>query len=322
MIKNKLQDAASVIMEGKNFLIMGHVNPDGDSLGCMCALGLALRSLGKSAEMVSPDGVPELYKFLPGSTRILKEVPPNWMFDAAIIVDCEGLDRLGNMAEILESCCNILEIDHHPGGKRGSASCLVDSSAASCGEILFEFLREIGVEITPDIADCLLTAIVTDTGSFRFSNVKSSTLHAAASLLEAGSSISKIAHKVYETRSLASVRLLGSVLSTLRTTANGRIAYASITRDQMALSQAVEAEAEGIVNYVRSVRGAKVGMLFREEENGNTRVSLRSKDGTDISQIARMFGGGGHKAAAGCTVDRPMTEAIDLVVDATRKWMG
>jgi phosphoesterase RecJ-like protein len=134
--------------------------------------------------------------------------------------------------------------------------------------------------------------------------------------------VSRIAQKVYETRSLASVRLLGSALSTLQVTPGGRIAYAYITREQLASSEAGDNEGEGIVNYVRSVEGAQVGILFRETPDGNTRVSLRSRDGLDISQVARMFGGGGHKSAAGCTVDRPLSESIDFVVDAVRKWMG
>ena len=320
-MKSDLQEAVRVLKENQTFLVVGHVNPDGDCLGSMCALGLGLRQLGKSAFLVSPDGVPDLYKFLPGSDSITRVVPAR-KFDAAIVVDCEGLDRLGSAAEALSACGLVVEIDHHPGGERGAGIQLVVPSAASSGEIMFELLREAGVRIEPPIAECLLTAIVTDTGSFRFSNVKPSTLRTAAGLLEAGASISKIAHKVYETRSFSSTKLLGIALSTLRSTANGRIAYASITQDQMASSQAAEAETEGIVNYVRSIRGAHVGLLFREGANGTTRVSLRSRDGVDISQVARLFGGGGHRTAAGCIVDRPLSEAIDLVVDAVRKWMG
>ncbi|HUV03808.1 MAG TPA: bifunctional oligoribonuclease/PAP phosphatase NrnA [Armatimonadota bacterium] len=322
MTKSDLQDAVSILRECSDFLIAGHVSPDGDCLGCMCALALALQGPGKSVVLVNPDGVPDLYRYLPGSDRVVREVPAGRRFDAAIVVDCEGLDRLGVVAEALPLCRRVLEIDHHPGGRPSSDVQLVDPSAASCGEIVVQLLNEAGIKIEHNVAECLLTAVVTDTGSFRFSSVKPSTLRAAATLIEAGASISKVARRVYETRSLSSVKLLGIALSTLRTTADGQIVYTSITRDQMALSSAADAETEGIVNYVRSVRGAQVGILFRECQDGNTKVSLRSRDGLDISQVARLFGGGGHRAAAGCTVERPLSDAVGLVVDAVQKWMG
>lgn len=311
-----------MLKESRTFLVAGHVNPDGDSIGCTCALGLALEGQGKSVVLVSPDGIPDSYKFLSGSDRVFAEVPPDRAFDVGIILDCEDRDRLGSVAVALNSCSAILEIDHHPGGRSSSGCQLLDPSAASCGEILLKLFNEAGITISPEIAECLLTAVVTDTGSFRFSNVKPATLCAAASLLEAGASISRVAREVYETRSLSSTKLLGSALSTLRTAGNGRIAYASITGAQMAASEAEGAETEGIVNYVRSVRGAEVGILFREGPDGATRVSLRSGDALDISEIARMFGGGGHPAAAGCTVDRPLEEAVSVVVGAVEKWMG
>ena len=322
MKKNELQDVVRVLKDNNSFLIAGHVSPDGDSLGSMCALALGLESIGKTCVMVAPDGVPETYRFLPGSQRIVRESQPNQPFDVGIIVDCEGLDRIGSAADAMSACKSIVEIDHHPGGERNSHAQVIDSSAASCGEIVLEVLTEAGIAISPEIAECLLTAIITDTGSFRFSSVKPSTLRAAAELVEAGGSVSKIAHSIYEMRSFSAVKLLGVALSTIQTAKNGRIAYASITKQQMAEAQAVDAEAEGIVNYVRSVKGAQVGLLFRENGEGGTKVSLRSKDGYDISQVAGMFGGGGHRAAAGCTINRPLSEAIDLVVEATAKWMG
>ena len=322
MTKGDLKNAVRILRECSNFLIAGHVSPDGDCLGCMCGLGLVLQGLGKSAVLVSPDGVPDLYRFLPGSDRVVREVPADRRFDAAIVVDCEGLDRLGIVAEALPLCGRVLGIDHHSGGRPGLDLQLVDPSAASCSEIVVELLKEAGIKIEHNVAECLLTAVVTDTGSFRFSNVKPSTLRVAATLIEAGASVNRIARRIYETRSLSSIKLLGMALSAVHTTADGQIAYTSVTRDQMALSSAADAETEGIVNYVRSVRGAQVGILFRECSDGSTKVSLRSRDGLEISQVARLFGGGGHRTAAGCTVKRPLSETIDLVLDTVRKWMG
>ena len=321
-MRSSIQEAARLLRESERVLIAGHVNPDGDSLGSMCALGHTLRALGKSVVMVSPDGVPDGYKFLPGSDRIMTQLPHDHHFDLCVTVDSENPGRLGSVAEVLKSCKRVLDIDHHPGGERTADVQVVDPSSASSGEIIFEILKEMGVRISVSVSECLLTAIVTDTGCFRFSNVKPSTLRTAASLIERGASISKVVRRVYETRPLSSAKLLGAALSTLNTTENGRVAYASITQEQIAAAGADVAEAEGIVNYIRSVRGARVGILFREEADGSTRVSLRAGEGLDMAQIARLFGGGGHKTAAGCTVDRPLSEAVDLVLGAVQKWMA
>lgn len=317
-----LEAAANALKLNTSFLIAGHVNPDGDCLGCMCALGIALHRLGKKATMVSPDGVPEMYKFLPCSGSIIRGVPEGSAFDVAIAVDCEGLDRTGSVEDAMRCCERLIEIDHHPGDRKESAISLVDASAAATGEIVLPLFKAAGVRVDADIALCLLAAIVTDTGSFRFGNVRPSTFRAAAELIEAGASPSDIARHVYETRSYSSTKLLGLALSTLQTTADGRIAWASITRNQMTESSASEAETEGIVNYVVAIRGAQVGLLFREGPDNTTRVSLRSRDGLEISQVARLFGGGGHAMAAGCTVERPLADAEGVVLSAVRKWMG
>lgn len=322
MTRSDLQEAVRVFRENSSFLVMGHVSPDGDCFGSMCAFRLAALSMGKSAIILSPDGITEVYKFLPGNEYIQKEIPAGSHFDVGVIVDSDGPARLGSARDALASCGKTLEFDHHLGTERISDVRVIDSSAASTGELLYEFLVEAGVKITLEIAECLLTAIVTDTGSFRFSNVKPSTLRAAAGLVEAGVSISNIVQKVYETRTLAAAKILGAALSSLKTTDNGQVAYAYITREQMAVAGATEGETEGTVNYVRSVRGGRVGILFREVEDGSVRVSLRAAEGMDISQVARLFGGGGHRSAAGCTLNHPLPEAIELVLSAVQKWMA
>ena len=321
-MRSDVHDAARLLRESERILIAGHVNPDGDSLGSMCALGHVLRSLGKTVVMISPEGVPDGYKFLPGSEHIVHELSQNQQFDLCVMVDAENVGRLGSVAEALKNCRKVLDIDHHPGGDRTADVQVVDPTSASSAEIVFEILKEMGIRISTAVAECLLTAIVTDTGCFRFSNVKPATLRTAASLIERGASINKVVRKVYETRPLSSAKLLGAALSSLNTAENGRIAYACISQQQMTAAGADSSEAEGIVNYVRSVRGARIGILFREEEDGTTRVSLRAGEGFDVAQVARLFGGGGHKTAAGCTIDRPVDEAVDLVIGAVQKWMA
>ncbi len=320
-MKNEFEAAVDLLSGSDNFLIAGHAGPDGDCLGCMCALNLALRKLGKTSYAICPDGVPDVYRFLPASDSILSEIPVGQHVDTAIVVDCDGLDRTGPLAETIRSMPKLLEIDHHQGTGSGLGIALIFSSAAATGEIVFELLRRAHIEIDKDIADCLLTAIITDTGSFRYSNVTPDTLRISADLLDAGAIPSKIAQRVYESRSLQSVKLLGLALSTVRTEMDGTITYACVTQAHLAESGATDAESEGVVNYVRSIRGSRVAMLFREVAADSTRVSLRSVDGIDVSRIARQFGGGGHRAASGCTVDRPLVEAIPTVLEATKRWM-
>jgi bifunctional oligoribonuclease and PAP phosphatase NrnA len=323
MKNSDLQAVVRVIQEGESFLIAGHVSPDGDCLGSMCALAFALSDIGKKAFPVCLEGVPDLYRFIPGSERILNQLPKDFTkCDVAIAVDSDRPDRLGPISESLSSCERLIAIDHHLDGCWESGTNLIDPLSASSGEIVYELLKGMGVRITRDIAECLMTAIVSDTGTFRFTNVKPSTMRIAADLMETGVSPGKIASQIYEVRTLSSTKLLGEALRNLSTSLDGRIAYTYITKEQIQKAGSKDSETDGIVNFVRSVRGAKVGIFFRTAPEGDTRVSLRgpAEDG-DISEVARMFGGGGHRAAAGCTVEKPLSEAMPIVLDAVKRWM-
>jgi phosphoesterase RecJ-like protein len=319
MSRSEMPEAVRILRESESFLIAGHTNPDGDCLGSMCALILALSSLGKSAFAVTLEGVPDLYRFLPGSERILTEVPAGRRFDAAIVLDSDRSSRIGPVSESLTSCDRLLVLDHHLGETWTEGVRILDPSVASCGELVFELLIAANVKVTSEIADCLFTSIMTDTGSFRHSNVKPQTLRNAAELVASGASPDKIARNVYESRSLAATRLLGIALSNIQTVDAGRIAYTTITMRDIVETGAVEADTEGIVSYVRSIRNSRIAIFFREVEEG-ARVSLRSTAGDDVSAIAREFGGGGHRAAAGCTVERPFDEVIGVVLEAVRRW--
>lgn len=323
MIETDCVEIRQILRNAQRFLVSGHINPDGDSLGCTCALQLALRSWGKRVVAVSPDGVPDLYRFLPGSETVVSEIPAGETFDVALVVDCETLDRLGPVRDALPLCGTVIEIDHHPGlDGRGSGPQLIVPSSASSGEVVYDLLAGMGAQIDSAMAECLLTAIITDTGSFRFANTTSSTLRVAANLLDAGVATSRIAQRVYDSRPFDSVKLLGLVLSTLTLSDDGRVAYACNLREFASELPGGDGDAEGIVSYVRSIRGVTVGILFTEATESTTRVSLRSRDGVDVSQVARQYGGGGHKAAAGCTVDRPLREAVNLILDAIKKCMA
>ncbi|MHB1456634.1 MAG: DHH family phosphoesterase [Armatimonadota bacterium] len=321
MNPNSLSDAAGIIRNGQSILVMAHVNPDGDSIGCMLAIGMAMEQIGKQVLLLSPDGVTDTYKFLPGSENIVKAVPDDSVFDLCIIVDCENVERVGSATQYLSRCNTIMEIDHHPGSNRSDGVNILDPDAASSGDIVYKLLRELNVCITLEIAECLMTAIVTDTGSFKFSNVKPDTLRIAADLLEAGASTGIISQKVYDTRSLASVKLLGIAIGNIQLAVNDKVAWSFVSRENLTETGALDSDTEGIVNYTRSIKGVVVGILFNEAPNNVTRVSFRARDGYDISQVARKFGGGGHKAASGATIEKPLNEAIQMVLDAVKRWM-
>jgi len=322
MKRSDLAAAAAVIRSGRSFVLAGHTNPDGDCLGSIAGMSVVLSGMGKRVSAVVPEGVPELYKFLPGAERMIAQPPHDERFDVGIAFDSDRQDRLGPAAQIFDRCDQVVVLDHHVGCEWNKGILLVDSTKASCGEIVYCLIRELGAPVTREVAESLLTAIVTDTGSFRYSNVKAETLRIAADLVEAGGVPGTIVERVYESRSLASAKALGKALTNLQITDVGRISYTFLTRQDIEEAGAADADTEGIVNVVRSIRGARVGIFFREVSTESTRVSLRSTGGEDVSAIAKEFGGGGHKAAAGCTVEKPVTQAIEAVLDSVRQCMA
>jgi bifunctional oligoribonuclease and PAP phosphatase NrnA len=320
MNKNDLQQAAKLLADGRSFVLAGHVNPDGDCLGSMCALALSLKMAGKDVLVIAPDDIPENYRFLPCSDEISNELPVDRRFDVCIIVDSDRPSRLGAAEDVLSLASSLLVIDHHKESQWDSGVQLIDCSSASCGDIVFDLLTEAGFPITEAVANSLMTAIITDTGSFRFSNVTPLTFRRAASLIEAGASVPMITQQVFDSRPLSYTKLLAHALSSLVVTNDGEIAYMALRRSDFREAGAEDSETEGIVNYARTVRGVEVALLFREMDDDTVRVSLRSAGTVDVSDVAQSFGGGGHRVASGCTVNAPFEQAVNLVLNAVRTW--
>ena len=311
-----LAEAAAAIHAARTIVLACHVNPDGDALGSLLGLALALVPLGKDAVCLSEDGVPDILRFLPGADLVARtsDLPA---FDLALVVDSGELARVGDtIRPLIGRARQIVDIDHHvTAGAFGNIRVL-DSHAASTAEIVFALLQTLAVPVTPEIATCLFTGIITDTGSFRFQNVTPNTLRVAAQLLEAGAPPAFISENVFENRTFAATHLLGQALASLTQTEDGRIVRARITAADFLALGATDQDTEGIVSYVRGVRGAEVGVLFREVEPGKIRVSLRSRESVNVAEIAARFGGGGHRLASGCTVNLPLAEAETAVVQA------
>ena len=317
-----LFDAAAAIRESQTIVLACHVNPDGDALGSLLGLALALLPLGKTVTCLSEDGIPAILTFLPGAERV-RQTTDEPAFDLALVVDSGDFSRVGaTIQPMIGRAKRVVDIDHHVTSGAFGDIRVLDARAASTAEIVYALLLALQVPITPDIATCLFTGIITDTGSFRFQNVTPNTLQVAAALLEAGAPPAVISEHVFENRTFAATKLLGCALASLQTTPDGRIVWAHITAADFAETRATDQDTEGIVSSVRGVQGAEVGILFREVAGGGVRVSLRSRDTVNVAEIAARFGGGGHRMASGCTVDLPLSEAEAAVIGAVQASAG
>ena len=304
-----MDDAVQAIRTARRILLACHVNPDGDALGSMIGLGLGLRQLGKETTWVSADGVPEILHFLPSSAEVVKSAPDDDAYDLAIVVDAGELARVGTARAAVDAVPVLIDIDHHVTAGAFGTIRVLDATAAATAEIIYDVLRALGVEITPQIAECLLCGLLTDTGSFRFMNVTPRTMTIAAEMIAIGASPNTIAESVFDNKAFEAQKLLGRALDSLQRSADGRVVWAHVTKADFERFAATDEATEGIVGAVRAVRGADVAALLREMPNGSIRVSLRGRPPTDVSAIAAYFGGGGHRLASGCTLDGPLPDA-------------
>jgi len=309
---------ADALRANDRFLVVSHENPDGDSLGSMLATTVALRQLGKDVVMyLSGDApLPREYAFLP-LDDLARNVPNDIADRVLVAVDCAKADRIGPDPGLLMDAKLKLDIDHHHDNSRFGDVNLIVSEASSTGEVLRDVFRELDVVITPDIAEPLYIALVTDTGRFQYTNTTPKALRLAAELVEAGADVHAVFQQVYESVEFAKLKLLARALERAQVIEGGRIVVSVLLRNDFTEVGAVEAYSEGIIDYLRAVEGSELAVLIREppRADGPTRrVSLRSSvDELDVSAIARRFGGGGHRQAAGFSSDASIEEITDVI---------
>ena len=297
-------------------LMLGHVHPDADVLGTLLALGLALEARGWSVTYGGPHPAPAALDFLPGVERYRRLDTLDGAFDVAVLTDCPNPQRTEGLIDHARRAAKlILNIDHHPDNRRYGDVNWIDLSAAATGEMVYELLLALGVELTPAIATNLFTAVHTDTGSFRYSNVTPRTFTIAAALVAAGAEPAVVSQALYERRAPDALRWLGDALRRIEVSDEGRLAWLALPSD--GVPEAL-VESEELVNYPRSIATVRVACLFRERGR-EVKVSLRGKGGVDVQRIAAEFGGGGHRNAAGCTLDGPLAEAMRRVLAAVRR---
>jgi phosphoesterase RecJ-like protein len=313
-----LQAVAETLRDHDRFLVVTHENPDGDALGSLLATNVALRQLGKDTVMFMPPttGVSQEYQFMQ-LDGLLRELPDDMEQRVLVAVDCAKADRIGPDLTVVERAKLVVDIDHHHDNTRFGSVNLIVSDASSTGEVLRDVFAELGVEITPEIAEPLYIALVTDTGRFQYTNTTPKSLRLAAELVEAGADVHEVFQQVYESVEFAKLKLLARALDRAHVLEGGRIVVSHLIRTDFADVGAVEAYSEGIIDYLRAVEGSELAVLIREpprDDGPVRRVSLRaSVDELDVSAIARLFGGGGHRQAAGFSTEKSIDEITELV---------
>jgi bifunctional oligoribonuclease and PAP phosphatase NrnA len=308
-----LQDVLHHIEQRDRFVLTSHARPDGDAIGSALACCQVLRGMGKRADVVLHDGVPRIYRALPFADQVLQANRVGGDYQAAIILECDSIHR--TRLEGLEGRF-LISIDHHVSGRPFADVNWIDPHAVATGEMVFRLAREAGTPFSPEMATCLYTALMTDTGSFMFQGTNEHTFALARELVLAGADPSHCARSIYFAHSVAKMRLLGEALRNLNT--DGHIGWTWVTQEQMERCGAKEEDCEGLVNYVLSIGEVEVAAFFREMPAGRFRVSLRSKGGLDVAKIAEAFGGGGHQCASGCSVDGPLPEAVRQILESLR----
>jgi len=294
-----IQDIAHAIRSRQRFVLSSHARPDGDSIGSQLAMVYALRALGKEAIAVNADAAPAPLMQFPGVPDIKIAPAVEGEFDAAIIMECSDLARTG-VSGLDRSF--VINIDHHPGNTGFGQLQWFDSSAAACGEMVFDLVKALGVPLSREIATHVYLAILTDTGSFHYSSISPRTFDMCREALEAGVDPVLVARNVYDSNSMGRLKLFGAVLSAMQIDISGRIAIVYLDHDMAREAGGTYEDTEGLINLPLTVKEIEAVVFFKQIEGEQYRVSMRSKGDIDVGGVAKIFGGGGHKNAAGCTV--------------------
>ncbi|HEY9062387.1 MAG TPA: bifunctional oligoribonuclease/PAP phosphatase NrnA [Pseudobacteroides sp.] len=297
-----LSDIVAHVKNYDNIAILPHVQADGDAWGSCLALGIALKKLNKRVTVIGEEKIPYIYEFLPQLEMIAYNGHEDKVFDLVISLDTGDMGRVGNRSNVFETTQNTVNIDHHSTNTGFAKYNYLDVDAAATGEIVYEIINILNVEVDADIATCLYVAIATDTGCFKFSNTTFKTHAIASDLVKRGVNVAAVSQRVFDSTTKEKVRLIGRAINTLELLEDGRLAFISITNDMLIAAGAKEEDCDGIVNIGRNIEGVESSVVIREKSAGEYKVNLRSKSYVDVGRVAFKFGGGGHKMAAGCTI--------------------
>lgn len=300
-----------LIKERDDFLITSHQNPDGDSIGSQIALALALESMGKNVSVINYHPIPTLYRPLPQSEKIRVGKTLERVYPVAFVLECSFIERTGLYG--LEGSY-IINIDHHRQNTRFGHINWVSTKTAAVGEMIYDLIELLGIELTSAMACSIYAAIITDTGSFHYSNTSARTFAICSELVKRGVNPAWIANVLFYSNQAEKIKTLGEVLSTLEMDPNGKIAWLTLPKESLRCHQPPEDETEDYVVFPQSIKGVEVSLLFKEVAPGRYKVSLRSRGNIDVSEIAEKFGGGGHHNASGCLVEGDYLTVREIVL--------
>jgi len=320
-----LKKVIACVKRNKSFLITAHTNLEGDALGSELAFYRLVKRLGKEAVVINDDSVPYGYEFMPDAQGIKKFRPNmrNMEFECFTVLDCSNMKRCGNVSKLISADKTILNIDHHIDNGRFGDVNWVDSRASSCSELIYKLYKQLRVPLDKDTATLLYVGILTDTGSFRYTNTTWFTHAMVSELLRYGIDVARVYKSVNENIPFSDMQLLSSILPRLQRDASGRIAWFKIKRTLLKHNRIYFDLSEHLLGFARSVKGVEVALLFKEnlKVNNEIRVNFRSQGGVDVNRIAAFFGGGGHKTASGATIRGSIDTVTRKVLHKIREAM-
>lgn len=314
ILEAEFKKAYKQVLESQNIYIASHVQPDGDNIGSMLSLGLALKKLNKNVRLLKSDEIPSDYMFLP-NIDLIKDYDNIDEIDLFIALDSSDEGRLGKNKDLLSKAKTILNIDHHISNTDFGHINIVDHNASSTGELMYDFIKYMNISIDEDMATCIYTAISSDTGSFMYDNTSAKTHEIAADLIKIGIDKRNININLYQNKSLERTKLFIKTMDNLELYFENKVGLAKITQDMLEDCNAKMEDSEGIISFIRDISPVEVAILLKEFSNNEIKVSMRSKRYIDVAKICSNFGGGGHIRAAGCTINESIEEAKALILN-------
>jgi bifunctional oligoribonuclease and PAP phosphatase NrnA len=314
-----IKEIIEAINKGQSFLVTSHVRLDGDALGSELAVYLMLKDLGKKVVVYNQDITPEHYRFLPAAQNIVYDPGAVEQYDTAMILDCSELERVGERAEAIGKIKNLINIDHHISNNGFCKLKLIDAQASSAGELIFRLMKEMGFQLTKDICTNLYTAILTDTGGFRYSNTRQGALFAAGTLVENGADPQCISENIYESDPPSKLKLRARALETLSLDMDRKVGSLTVTNEMLQETGASMDSTEGFVDIPRAVQGIEIATLYTQLNGNGFKISLRSKGKVNVEKIAKKFGGGGHINAAACRIEGDIDSIKSKIMEAIKE---
>jgi len=311
------------IKTGQRILVVSHAEPDGDCLGSLVALGLALSKLNKAITLLNSSPIPAVYRFLPGVERIVRQVKDAKEYDLAIVLDCGDIVRVGEGSSVVDQIPIVIKIDHHVSNTGFGDVQLIDTDACATAEIVYRLINALKIPFDKAIATGIYLGILTDTGSFRFSNTNPAAFAISKSMIDIGVEPHTVAQRVFGTYSLGRIKLLNMALNSIEISENGKLSLMTISRSMLNSTGTSTEDIDGLINYARRIEDVKVAALIHEIKNGAGKftnmnryhVSLRSDSTVDVARIAGKFGGGGHTSAAGFQIESTLVALKEKIIE-------